>query len=79
MGVKTLVSLADQLPVEASLAHPRLIACHEQNGPAPRIKGEGYSPFSARRRKAQLLHIGMAGSIQCIDARAPQLRAELLE
>ena len=79
MGVKTVIRLPNQLPVKASFANPRLISCHEQDRRALRIEREGHSPFALRRAEAQLLHVGVPGSVQCVNAGPTQLRPELLE
>src|SRR5487761_786809 len=71
MAIETLVSFPNQLPVEALLTETRFIARHKQDRLALGIEGEGYSPFTIRRAEAQFFHVGVAGPIKRINARAP--------
>src|SRR5262245_24795054 len=79
MGVETVIRLPDQCAIEAFFAGARFISCHEQDGCALRIEREGHSPFALRRAEAQLLHVGVPGSVQGVHAGPTQLRPELLE
>src|SRR5262249_40347553 len=79
MGVETVIRLPDQFAIEAFFAGARFISCYEQDRRALRIEREGHSPFAICRAEAQLLHVCMPGSVQCINAGPPQLRPELLE
>jgi hypothetical protein len=79
MGVETVVGLMEQFAVEALFTAPGFVSRDEQDTLAPRIEGKGYPPLAASRAEPQLLHIRVAGAVQRIDARPPQLRPELLE
>ncbi len=79
MGVKPVIRLRDELFIEALLASAGLIACHKEDGLAPGVKGEGNAPLTIRGTEAELFHIGVAGIVQRIGARAPQFRPELLQ
>lgn len=79
MGIETVIGLPDELAVEALFAAARLIARHEQDRLAFRIEGEGHSPFTIRRAKAQLLRVGVAGAVKPVNAGPPQPWPELLE
>ncbi len=75
MGVKPVIRLRDELFIEALLASAGLIACHKEDGLAPGVKGEGNAPLTIRGTEAELFHIGVAGIVQRIGARAPQQRS----
>lgn len=79
MGVKTVVGLTDQFAVETLFTAPGFISRNQKDALALRIEGKGYSPLAAGRTEPQFLHIRVAGAVQRIDARPPQLRSELLE
>jgi hypothetical protein len=79
MGVEPIVGLPDQRPVAALFATTRSIPRHQQDRRWRQIKGEGYLPFTTGRTKTQLLHMGVAGSLQRVHAGPPQLRSEPLE
>ena len=68
-----------QLLVEAPLAGTGLVARCQQDCSPPRIECEGDTPSAPRRLEAKLLPVGEAGSVERIDARAPQGRPEGLE
>ena len=47
-------------------------------GSKVKIKGEGQSPFTAVRAKAQLFHVAVARGVERARSRTAQLRAKLL-
>jgi len=69
MSVKTVIGFPNQFAVEALFAPAGLVSRYKQNRLAPRIKGEGHSPLAVCRAESQFLHVGVAGAINCIDAR----------
>ena len=79
MSVKTVIRFADQLAVEPFFADARFISRNQKHRLALRIEGKGHSPLAIACGEPQLLHVGVAGTVQRIDAGPPQLRAELPE
>ena len=79
MGVKPVVRFRDELLIEPLLAAAGFVAGDKKNCLALRVEGESHAPLTIRRAEAQLFHIGVAGIVQCIDARTAQLRPELLQ
>ena len=79
MGVKPVVRFSDELFIESLLAAAGFVAGNKENGLALRVKGESHPPLTIRGTEAELFHIGVAGIVQRIDARTPQLRPELLQ
>ncbi len=49
MSIEAIVSLANQLSVEALLAASGFISGDEENGVSLRVEGEGYAPDSVCR------------------------------
>lgn len=79
MGVQPGIRFGDELFIEPFLASAGFAACDEQDGPALSVECEGDTPLTVRGTEAELFHIGVAGIVQRVDARTPQLRAELLQ
>src|SRR5579871_3167945 len=79
MRVKPVVGFCDELLIEPLLAATGFVAGDEKNCLALRVEGERYAPLTTRRAEAQFFHIGVAGIVQCIDARTAQLRPELMQ
>jgi hypothetical protein len=79
MGVKPVVRFSDELFVEPLLASSGFVACDEEDCLALHVEGERDAPLTIPRAEAELFHIGVAGIVQSIDARTPQLRPELLQ
>src|SRR5690242_15060580 len=79
MGVKPVVRFSDELFIETLLAPAGFVACNKEDGLALRVESESHTPLSICRTEAQLFHICVTGIVQCIDARAPQLRPKLLQ
>jgi hypothetical protein len=79
MGVKTSVGLAYQLTIEPPLASTRFVTRDKQDGLTLGIESKGHTPFAASCGEAQLFHVGMARALERVDARATELRAELLK
>src|SRR5580658_1611627 len=79
VSVETVIGLADRFAVEPFLAATRFIPRHKQHGPALRIESKSHSPLASSRAEAQFLHIRVAGTVQRIHARPPQLWPELIK
>lgn len=79
MSVKSFVSLANQIPIEAPLAYPRLIARNEQDRFLLGIEGECNSPHSIVRIEPQFLHVGVSRALQRIYSGPPCSRAKRLD
>jgi hypothetical protein len=79
MGVKPFVGLAYQFTVKSLLASARFISCYQQDALALRIESKGHTPFAVRCGKPQLLHVGVAGAVKRIYARAAQPWPKLLK
>jgi hypothetical protein len=79
MGVKPVVRFSDELFIEPLLAAAGFVAGNKENRLALRVKGESHPPLTIRGTEAELFHIGVAGIVQRIDARTPQLRSKLLQ
>ena len=77
MTVKTIIRLADQVPVEPPLARPRFVSGNQENRVAPGIEGKSHlhSPSAALNGSSFIL----ARALQGVHARPPQLRTELLQ
>src|SRR5579871_1962123 len=79
MCVKPPVRLRDELLIEPLLTAAGFVASNKEDCLALRVEGESHAPLTIRRAEAQFFHIGVAGIVQCIDARTAQLRPELLQ
>ena len=79
MGVKPVVRFSDELFIEPLLASAGFVTCDKEDSLTLPVEGESYAPLTIRRTEAELFHIGVAGLVQRIDARTPQLWPELLQ
>ena len=79
MRVETVICLGDQLAIESPLANAGFVSRNQEDRPALRIERKSHPPFPIGRAEPQLFHIRVARAIQCVDARPPQLRSELLK
>src|SRR6202044_1941122 len=61
------------------LATAGFVTSYQQYGSALRIKRESHSPYTTRRVEPQLFHVRVPGILKRIDARAAEIRSELLE
>ncbi len=78
MGIKTLVSDRNQMPLESPLPPSALVASHQQDRLPPGIEGKGDAPDASFRVKAQFLHVGVLRAFECIDPWPAGRRAEPL-
>src|SRR5205809_2679997 len=73
MSVETLISLADQLPVEPFFAAARFISSNQEDGLALGVESKGHSPFTVGRAEPQFLHICVTRAHQGINAGPAQI------
>src|SRR5271166_547423 len=77
MPVEPSIRHANQIVVKAALRNPVFVSRHQQDGLALRIKGKSNTPYASIGIKAQLLHVGVARTLQRIDLRSSKERSLL--
>jgi hypothetical protein len=68
-----------ELATKSLLTAARLVSRDQKDRVAFRVERKGDAPDTVRRVKAQLLHIRVARTLECIDTGPAELRAKLLQ
>jgi len=72
MPVEPSIRHQKQFAIKPALCDSTLVSGHQQDGLTLRIEGERDSPYAPIGIKAQLLHVGVARTLQRIDLRSFQ-------
>ena len=69
VSIEARIGSCNQPAIERPFVSTALVAGCEQDRSPPRIEREGKAPHAAAGIEAQLLHVGVLGAVERIDAR----------
>jgi len=74
MLVEPSIRNQKQVAIKAALSNAALVSCHQKDGFALRVESKGDTPDTPIGIEAQLLHVGVARTLQRIYLRPSQER-----